>query len=202
MQSKTSYQNIFPLIFLLFLFFLPSLAYSKEAKIDNLRVSSDQKNLYISFDLKDGFTGDVQEAVLSGIPTTFSFFIEIYKKRAFWPDKKVTSLKFSRHCKYDPLKDEFEIFREENSTNYLYLKDVNKVKEVMTTADNIPIAPLFLFSKDEKYRIRVKAELDTIDLPFPLNYLLFFVSFWDYETPWLGELIDNVGGSNQFLARE
>lgn len=202
MQSKTSYQNIFPLIFLLFLFFLPSLAYSKEAKMENLRVSNDQKNLYISFDLKDGFTEDIQEAVLSGIPITFSFYIEIYKKRTFWPDKKVTSLKFSRHSKYDPLKDEFEIFREENSTDYLYLKDVNEVKKVMTSADKIPIAPLFLFSKDENYRIRVKAELDTIDLPFPLNYLLFFVSFWDYETPWLEKLIDNVSGSDQFLARE
>lgn len=202
MQSKTSYQNIFPLIFLLFLFFLPSLAYSKEAKMENLRVGNDQKNLFISFDLKDGFTEDIQEAVLSGIPITFSFYIEIYKKRTFWPDKKVTSLKFSRHSKYDPLKDEFEIFREENSTDYLYLKDVNEVKKVMTSADKIPIAPLFLFSKDENYRIRVKAELDTIDLPFPLNYLLFFVSFWDYETPWLEKLIDNVSGSDQFLARE
>jgi len=174
MQSKASYQNIFPLIFLLFLFILPGSAYSKEAKMENLRVGNDQKNLFISFDLKDGFTENIKDAVLSGIPTTFSFFIEIYKKRTLWPDKKVASLKFSRHCKYDPLKDEFEIFREENSTNYLYLKDVNEVKQVMTSGDKIPVAPLFLFSKDESYRIRVKAELDTIDLPFPLNYLLFF----------------------------
>ncbi len=202
MQSKTSYQNILPLVFFLFLFILPSLAYSKEAKMENLRVGNDQKNLFISFDLKDGFTADIEEAVLSGIPTTFSFFIEIYKKRTLWPDKKVSTLKFSRHCKYDPLKDEFEIFRDENATNYLYLKDINKVREVMTSADKIPIAPLFLFSNEENYRVRVKAELDTIDLPFPLNYLLFFVSFWDYETPWLGELIDDVSGPGQFLTRE
>ena len=114
---------------------------------------------------------------------------------------KITSLKFSRHCKYDPLKDEFEIFREENSTNYLYLKDVNEVKVVMTSADKIPVAPLFRLSKDESYRIRGKAELDTIDLPFPLNYLLFFVSFWDYETAWLGKFFDNVNGSDQILTR-
>ncbi len=201
MQSKASYQNILPLIFLLFLFILPGPAYSKEAKMENLRVGIDQKNLFISFDLKDGFTEDIKEAVLSGIPTTFSFFIEIYKKRTFWTDKRIASLKFSRHCKYDPLKDEFQIFREENSTNYLYLKDVNEVKEVMTSADKIAVAPLFLFSNDEDYRIRVKAELDTVDLPFPLNYLLFFVSFWDYETPWLGKLIDNVNGSDQYLTR-
>ena len=201
MRSKLSYQHIFPLIVLLFLFILPGSAYSKEAKIENLRVGSDQKNIFISFDLKNGFTKDIQEAVLSGIPTTFTFFVEMYKKRTFWPDKKVASLKFSRHCKYDPLKDEFEIFREENSQNYLYLKDVHEVKGVMTSADKIPVAPLFLFSKDDKYRIRVKAELDTIDLPFPLNYLLFFVSFWDYETQWLGEMIHNVNESGQLLSK-
>ena len=201
MRSKVSYQNIFPLFFLLFLFVLPGSAYSKEAKMGNLRVGSDQKNIFISFDLTNGFTDDIQEAVLSGIPTTFTFFIDIYKKRTFWPDKKVASLRFSRYCKYDPLKDEFEIFREENSKNYLYLKDVNEVKEVMTSADKIPVAPLFLFSKDDEYRIRVKAELDTIDLPFPLNYLLFFVSFWDYETPWLGKMMDNANGFDQLLSK-
>jgi hypothetical protein len=201
MQKKGSYQKIFPLILILFVIFLPSVAYSKEAKMENLHVGSDQKNIFVSFELKDGFTKDIEEAILSGIPTTFSFFIEIYKQRTLWPDKKVASLKFNRHCKYDPLKDEFEIFREENSQNYLYVKDVQKVKEVMTSADRIPVAPLFLFSKDETYRIRVKAELDTIDLPFPLNYLLFFVSFWDYETPWLGKLIDDSSGFAQVLPR-
>ncbi|MBI5286434.1 MAG: DUF4390 domain-containing protein, partial [Deltaproteobacteria bacterium] len=45
------------------------------------------------------------------------------------------------------------------------------------------ISPLVL-QKGGTYQLKIKAELDTINLPFPLSYMLFFVSFWDYETDW------------------
>ena len=34
------------------------------------------------------------------------------------------------------------------------------------------------------YYVQVRAEIRTIKLVFPLNVLLFFVSFWDVDTPW------------------
>jgi len=38
--------------------------------------------------------------------------------------------------------------------------------------------------KDERLCFSLWATLDAINLPFPLNYMLFFVSFWEYETDW------------------
>ena len=38
--------------------------------------------------------------------------------------------------------------------------------------------------KGAHYQIRMKAELDKIELPFYLNYVLFFLSLWDFETDW------------------
>jgi hypothetical protein len=34
------------------------------------------------------------------------------------------------------------------------------------------------------YQLRLKAELDKIELPFYLNYVFFFLSLWDFETDW------------------
>jgi hypothetical protein len=38
--------------------------------------------------------------------------------------------------------------------------------------------------KGDKYQLRIKAELDKVTLPLSLHYVLFFVSYWDFETNW------------------
>ncbi|MFQ5900608.1 MAG: DUF4390 domain-containing protein [Thermodesulfobacteriota bacterium] len=173
------------LIVFLTLLVTPVDAFPKDPRIERLIINSDSETLHISFSLKDGFSEDIENAMLSGIPVTFTFFIEIYKNKNLWPDEMLTSLVFKHVSKYDTLKEEFEIFQEENPQNYIYLKELDKVKEVMTIGKDIPVIPIFILSGDGSYRLRIKAEMDTIKRPFPLNYLLFFTSFWDFETPWL-----------------
>ena len=54
----------------------------------------------------------------------------------------------------------------------------------MLTLKDIPIAPLFRLNPDEKYYVRVKADLETDRFWFPFNYIFFFVPFSDFETSW------------------
>ena len=188
MKGRIAYLYKLPIIFTILFFIAPLDAFSKEPKIENLTITKDSKNLAISFNLKNSFSRDIEKALLSGMPTTFIFSFEIYRERPFWPDKKVASFKLSRVCKYNTLKEEFEIFQEESPESHLYVKEIDDVIEAMSVMKQIPVAPLFLFSnKDGSYKLRVKAELDTIELPFPFNYLLFFLHFWDFETSWAAE---------------
>ncbi len=54
----------------------------------------------------------------------------------------------------------------------------------MVTGDEIIISPLPALKKGETYELKLKAELDTVDLPFLLKYMFFFVKLWDFETNW------------------
>ena len=54
----------------------------------------------------------------------------------------------------------------------------------MTEVDNLRVIELANLIKGDKYQIRIKAELDKVTLPLSLHYVLFFVSFWDFETDW------------------
>jgi hypothetical protein len=64
------------------------------------------------------------------------------------------------------------------------LQDFRAAKEVMARVDSFSLTTLDRMEKDKPYSLQVKAELDTIKLPPPLNYLFFFVSYWDFETAW------------------
>ena len=54
----------------------------------------------------------------------------------------------------------------------------------MEKVTNIPIASTRSLDTNEKYYIRVKADLDTDRLWFPFNYLFFFLPFNDFEAAW------------------
>jgi len=50
----------------------------------------------------------------------------------------------------------------------------------------IPLEENFkkLAKNSQHYYVRMKAKLDKVQLPLKLEYLLFFVSLWDFETAW------------------
>jgi hypothetical protein len=54
----------------------------------------------------------------------------------------------------------------------------------MVTGDEIEIKPSPHLTEGVVYKLGLKAELDTIKLPFFLDYILFFVKLWDFETDW------------------
>ena len=57
------------------------------------------------------------------------------------------------------------------------------MKSLMASCDAVSIEPTHL-EAGSSYRLRVKAELDSIDLPPILNYVFFFLEAFDFETEW------------------
>jgi hypothetical protein len=46
------------------------------------------------------------------------------------------------------------------------------------------VATLDQMTKGKSYQLRAKAVLSQLTLPFYLHNILFFLSFWDFETDW------------------
>ena len=176
-------------IFLLFLLLCllwssPSPLRAAEATLSDIIVTNTQEDLLVFFDIQGCFTREMEEAILNGIPTTFTIIIRLYKTRTLWFDSSISSLRLEHTIKYDSLKNEFRVTRSEDNNKALLFKEFDAAKEVMADISNIEVVPLKQLQKDSKYQLRVKAELEKVRLPLYLHYVLFFVTLWDFETDW------------------
>ncbi len=158
-------------------------AISKEPSIEGLVIELNGQ-MEVSFFVTNCCTEKLEEAIRSGVPTTFTFRIKLYLVRSLWPDKKLTSLTFKRSIKYDNIAKECQ-FHFEESNNTLSVKDFEKAKEIMGKVNGVKLLPTSRLQKGRKYYLDVKAELDPVRLPLGLENIFFFLSFWDVETDWL-----------------
>ena len=177
-------------ILLLFLLFCltwssPSPLQGAEATLSDIIVTNTQEDLLVFFDIQGCFTREMEEAILNGIPTTFTTIIRLYKTRTLWFDGSISSLRLEHAIKYDSLKNEFRVTRSEDKSNKeLVFKEFEKAKKAMAEIRDIEVVPLKELQRKSKYQLRVKAELEKVRLPLYLHYVLFFVTLWDFETDW------------------
>lgn len=154
------------------------------AVIENIKIANTRDNLLTYFDVKKAFNEKINQAVLNGIPTTFSFYITLYKTDGSWFDKRVADIQIKSTLKYNSLKKEYSVSRPWKNDTIVFTQSFEEAKALMTEIDNHKIISLNQLIKGDKYQLRIKAELDKVTLPLSLHYVLFFVSFWDFETNW------------------
>ena len=170
-------------LILILSFLAPAGGYAADARIDDIVVRWSPGPLSVSFTVKDAFTGDIEEAILSGIPTSFTFFVRLDRVRGLWVDEGVGSWEFRHTVKYDTLKEEYEITLYEGGKSVVRTKDFNEMKRIMATGSSIAITPATL-APGFTYEVGIKAQMHAIELPSPLNYLFFFMTIFDFETGW------------------
>jgi uncharacterized membrane protein YbaN (DUF454 family) len=156
----------------------------EEPRLENIIVTNTRDNLLLYLTAKNAFPKKIVEAIQSGVPTTFTFYINLYRVRSLWLDGKITNIQLSHTLKYDTLKKEYIITRSWEGNRPLMVKTLTEAKKLMSEVDSLEIVPLQQLEKGRQYQIRAKAELDRLTLRFYLHHILFFLSFWDVETDW------------------
>ena len=70
-----------------------------------VRVSSLARDgkVWITFELADGYTPEVRDAIHSGLPITFTYDIEMRRNVPFWPDRALASATIAVNVTYDNL---------------------------------------------------------------------------------------------------
>ena len=163
---------------------IPS-AFADSPNIVNIGVATKGKYVVMNARLIDGFTEKITEAIESGVPMGFTFEIELRKENTAWVDSLVSSNLIRHKIQFDPLKKAYR-FSEmgKNVRRKVITRKMSRYQKLMLTLKDIPVAPLFRLNPDEKYYVRVKADLETDRFWFPFNYIFFFVPFSDFETSW------------------
>ncbi len=161
----------------------PVLALSEQAGIKNIFITNNNRDLLIYFHVDGCFTPKIEEAVQSGISTTFIYRVALYQKSGDMLGDRAAYREISHTIKYDSLKKDYTITMSEKKEPFV-TQDLKKARDVMAKVEAFPAIPLDRLHKETTYSLQIKAELDTIKLPILLNYIFFFVSYWDFKTAW------------------
>lgn len=161
----------------------PAGAYGAAPAITGVKVDEGHP-LRVSFTVSDAFTSDIEEAVRSGIPTSFTFRVRLDRAKTLWMDEDMGTWEFKHTVNYDTLKQVFEVVLDEKGGKVVRTEDFEEMKALMTTCDGVILTPRRPLEGGQRYTFRIMAELNTIRLPFLLDYMLFFLRFWDVETDW------------------
>jgi len=185
--------------FALWLFSLPLLCLpipgeAATAKITDIIITQSSGNLLVYGTLRDAFTKEIEEGIVNGVATSFTFYLRLMKQRSVWTDEEVTSLIVKQTVAYDLLKDEFSFTSQNgNQTQTLMTKNFADIRRGMSSLEGVKLTSYQNLKPGELYYAQVRAEIRSIKLVFPLNVLLFFVSFWDFDTPWATSALFRVG---------
>ena len=159
--------------------------FAESPNIVNIGVATKGKYLVMNARLLDGFTEKIIEAIESGVPMGFTFEIELRKENTAWVDSLVSKNTVRHKIRFDSLKKAYYFSAlGKNVRRKVITRKTSRYKKLMLTLKDIPIAPVFRLDPNEKYYVRVKADLETDRFWFPFNYIFFFVPFNDFQTSW------------------
>lgn len=163
---------------------MPLVVHAQDAKLTNIIVTNTRDDLLLYLSVKGAFPPKMEKTIESGVPATFSFYINLYRKRTLWPDAKIAETTLTHTIKYDNLRQEHQVTRSWDHNSPHTIKSFQEARKLMSEIDSLTIVSLDQLEKGERYQIRAKAKLDRLTLPFYLHYVLFFMSLWDFETDW------------------
>jgi hypothetical protein len=158
-------------------------ALAQEARLTRITLSNTRDDLLLYFKLEGAFTEKMQEAIFSGVPASFSYYISLYRVRNWWYDKEITDIELTHTIKYDNLKNEFMVKRPWKDADPVVTQSFEEAQRLMTEIDSLKVYPLKGLEKGTQYQIRAMAEVSKITLPLYLHYVLL-LSIWDFETDW------------------
>lgn len=184
MISLLKRASFFVILLLSLLSVVPHTGFAQDAILTNITVSNTRDDLLLYLNLEGAFREEMKKAILSGVPSTFSFFAKLNRTRNFWFDRAIADIEVTHTIIYDNLKKEFTVKRSWKEDNPEVTKSFKEAQKWMTEINSLKLIPLKRLEKGEQYQLRVKAEVSKKTLPFYLHYILFFVSLWDFETDW------------------
>ena len=134
---------------------------------DIVRVNSLARDgkVWVSFELADGFTPDVRDAIHSGLPTTFTYDIEMRRSVPFWPDRTLASATIAVSVTYDNLTRRHSLSRSFDGRieGNRVTEDETEVRRWLTAFDRLPLFATADLEANTEYYVRVRAQTQPHD---------------------------------------
>ena len=112
----------------------------------------------VSFDLSDGFTAEVRDAIQSGLATTFSYDVDLRRGSALF-DRTVASVTITAMVRFDNLTRRYQMSRmvDGRVEEARPTEDLEAVRAWMTHVERIPLSATAALEANGEYYVRVRA---------------------------------------------
>lgn len=172
------------IVFLCIYFLMAGTALAKDAKLTNFAIIRHNDDLLFKMNLEGAFREEMNKAIMTGVSTTFSFYVELYSIKDLWFNSKIAEIYLTTSVKYDSLKKTFTVSRSWKNAESVTTESFKEAQELMTQIDGLKIIQVNKLEKNGKYQIQTKAEVSKLTLPFYLHYIFPIGYFWNLETDW------------------
>lgn len=156
----------------------------QQVQFKDITITTSSTHLLLFGVIKNDKHKELEQALHSGIPMQFTFFIELFRTRDNWPDEELKTMEFKHTLKYDTLKESYHLEIEEQKNRTFTYTALDTAMEMMNDINGLRVIELSKLQPDSSYELRMKAELYQKTLPMNLHYIIPFISMWDMETDW------------------
>jgi hypothetical protein len=113
----------------------------------------------VSFELTDGYTPEVKEAVHSGLKTTFTYTVELRQDVPAWVDRTIATSVITNSVQYDNLTRHATLTRtlDGHVESVQTTEDDAVIKQWMTTFQKMPLFKTAELEPNREYYVRVRA---------------------------------------------
>jgi hypothetical protein len=117
--------------------------------------------VWLSFGVKDGLTPELRQAVLSGLPVTFTYDVDLRRGVAFWPDRVLNAVTIAMTVTFDTLTRRHSLARTVDGRIEATksTEDEAEVRRWLTGLDAAPLFPTSHLEPNTEYYVRVRARV-------------------------------------------
>lgn len=185
MYCKSILFNLIVLVIMLFSTVAGAqVAAEKKATINEMTATTSETHLIVFGTLENSFTSEMIELLHSGIPLRFSFYVELYKTTENWREELIIAKNFQHIMTFDTLKENYKVTLEEDNHKVLSFRSLVEAQREMNEINGVKVVELKQLLPDNRYKLKMKAELYRKTLPLSLHNILPFLSWWDIQTDW------------------
>lgn len=160
------------------LFLLSATAWAADPKIDRLTSSVTGSKVSVHFALEHGFEREQTiQGLQSGVPTSFTYIVEIYRDRPNWFDEGIGRSRIEVIATFNSVTREY-LMNYRRDRRLVRSETFNDLAALQHHMTNIDEPDLFDIGERPPYklRVRVKADLNR-------GWLLYFIP-WEFSTRW------------------
>jgi hypothetical protein len=113
----------------------------------------------VSFELTDGYTPEVKDAVHSGLKTTFTYTVELRQDVPAWVDRTIATSVITNSVQYDNLTRRATLTRtlDGHVDSVDTTEEESTIKQWMTTFQKMPLFKTAELEQNREYYVRVRA---------------------------------------------
>ncbi len=116
-------------------------------------------SVLVSFELTDGYTEEVRDAVKSGLKTTFTYTVELRQDVPAWVDRTIATSVVTNSVQYDNLTRRATLVRtmDGHVESTESTEDEAVIRQWMTTFQKMPLFGTAELEQNREYYVRVRA---------------------------------------------